>query len=87
MINERVHLVMEKGDTVFFHSNLIHGSGINRTDGFRKAITCHYAASECEYIDLAGTKQQKLADEFVDLYTTKYAGEKLDIGYNVIIFC
>ena len=35
--NSRVHLEMEKGDTVFFHPLLIHGSGANRTDGFRKA--------------------------------------------------
>ena len=31
-----VHLVMEPGDTVFFHPLLIHGSGMNRTNGFRK---------------------------------------------------
>ena len=32
----RVHLSMEPGDTVFFHPLLIHGSGMNRTDDFRK---------------------------------------------------
>lgn len=32
----RVHLEMEKGDTVFFHPLLIHGSGMNQTQGFRK---------------------------------------------------
>ena len=32
----RVHLEMGPGDTVFFHPLLIHGSGMNRTDGFRK---------------------------------------------------
>lgn len=32
----RVHLEMEKGDTVFFHPLLIHGSGMNQTEGFRK---------------------------------------------------
>lgn len=32
----RVHLEMEKGDTVFFHPLLIHGSGSNKTKGFRK---------------------------------------------------
>ena len=42
-----IYLEMEKGDTVFFHPILIHGSGANRTEGFRKAISCHYAASEC----------------------------------------
>ena len=34
--DDRTHLVMEAGDTVFFHPLLIHGSGMNRTDGFRK---------------------------------------------------
>ena len=33
----RVHLEMSAGDTVFFHPILIHGSGMNRTQGFRKA--------------------------------------------------
>jgi len=32
----RVHLVMEAGDTVFFHPLLIHGSGQNSTNHFRK---------------------------------------------------
>ena len=31
-----VHLEMEAGDTVFFHPLLIHGSGTNRTNRFRK---------------------------------------------------
>lgn len=29
--HNRVHLEMNKGDTVFFHPILIHGSGANRT--------------------------------------------------------
>ncbi len=33
---ERIHLEMWTGDTVFFHPLLIHGSGMNRTEGFRK---------------------------------------------------
>ena len=32
----RAHLEMGPGDTVFFHPLLIHGSGMNRTSGFRK---------------------------------------------------
>ncbi len=32
----RVHLEMDIGDTVFFHPILIHGSGANHSDGFRK---------------------------------------------------
>ncbi|KAL1132147.1 hypothetical protein AAG570_010104, partial [Ranatra chinensis] len=68
---ETVPLVMEKGDTVFFHPLLIHGSGTNITKGFRKAISCHYAAAECDYIDVTGTIQQKIADEIVDMAKRK----------------
>ena len=28
----------------------MHGSGRNTTSGFRRAISCHYAASDCEKI-------------------------------------
>ena len=35
---DRVHLAMEPGDTVFFHPLLIHGSGTNRSQGFRKVL-------------------------------------------------
>jgi phytanoyl-CoA hydroxylase len=44
----RVHIEMEPGDTVFFHSNIIHGSGFNRTEGLRRAIAVHFASSHCE---------------------------------------
>ena len=44
-----VYLEMDAGDTVFFHPLLIHGSGSNRTTGFRKVqcsmlqyILCRY---------------------------------------------
>jgi phytanoyl-CoA hydroxylase len=41
--SERVHVEMEPGDTLLFHSLLVHGSGTNRTEGFRRAISVHYA--------------------------------------------
>jgi phytanoyl-CoA hydroxylase len=47
---ERVHLEMEAGDTVFFHPALLHGSGRNLTDGFRRAISNHYASASCKFI-------------------------------------
>ncbi|CAH0550786.1 unnamed protein product, partial [Brassicogethes aeneus] len=59
----RVNVVMEKGDTVFFHPLLLHGSGPNRTKGFRKAISCHYADSNCYFIDVHGTSQETIAQE------------------------
>jgi phytanoyl-CoA hydroxylase len=45
----REHLVMEPGDTVFFHPLLLHGSGRNRTDGCRRSISAHYADAHCRY--------------------------------------
>lgn len=45
---ERVHIECEPGDTILFHSLLLHGSGQNRTAGFRRAISCHYASARCE---------------------------------------
>ncbi len=47
---ERVHLEMEPGDTVFFHPVLLHGSGQNRTEGFRRAISAHYASATCRFL-------------------------------------
>ncbi|XP_076329292.1 phytanoyl-CoA dioxygenase, peroxisomal-like isoform X2 [Tachypleus tridentatus] len=61
------YLEMGAGDTIFFHPILIHGSGANRTNGFRKAISCHYAASECEYIDIRGTSQENIGEEVIQL--------------------
>ncbi|EPQ14149.1 Phytanoyl-CoA dioxygenase, peroxisomal [Myotis brandtii] len=70
--NARVHLVMEKGDTVFFHPLLIHGSGQNRTQGFRKAISCHFASANCHYIDVKGTSQENIENEIVSLAEKLY---------------
>lgn len=47
--SERIHLEMNPGDTVFFHPILIHGSGRNKTQGFRRAISAHYAAVDVEW--------------------------------------
>lgn len=46
---DRVHLEMAPGDTVFFHPVLLHGSGRNRSSGFRRAISAHYASAACRY--------------------------------------
>lgn len=74
----RVHLEMEKGDTVFFHPLLIHGSGRNQTQGFRKAITCHFASADCHYIDVKGTSQESVEKEVVGLAHKLY-GIKIDL--------
>ncbi len=48
---ERMHLEMDPGDTIFFHPLLLHGSGRNRTRGFRRAISAHYASATCRYAE------------------------------------
>jgi phytanoyl-CoA hydroxylase len=53
----RVHIEMEPGDTVFFHSMIIHGSGFNRTQDLRRAIAVHFASARCEDI-WAGQKHK-----------------------------
>jgi phytanoyl-CoA hydroxylase len=46
-IASRVHVEMEPGDTLFFHPLLLHGSGRNRSDDFRRSISVHYASADC----------------------------------------
>jgi phytanoyl-CoA hydroxylase len=48
--SDRVHIEMDPGDTVFFHSKIIHGSGFNRTQHLRRAIAVHFANAQCEDI-------------------------------------
>lgn len=45
---EHVHVEMNPGDTLLFHPLLVHGSGRNLTDDFRRSISTHYASHECE---------------------------------------
>lgn len=80
----KVELHMEKGDTVFFHPLLIHGSGPNMTQHFRKAISCHYASSECRYIDVSGTSQQMVADEIVEVVKKKRGSSAKEIKFEQI---
>ncbi len=49
-LERRIHLEMAPGDTVFFHPVLLHGSGRNRTQGFRRAISAHYTALDVEWV-------------------------------------
>jgi phytanoyl-CoA hydroxylase len=46
--SNRIHLEMQRGDTLLFHPLLIHGSGQNVSGAFRRAISSHYASAECE---------------------------------------
>ena len=48
---------MAPGDTLLFHPLLVHGSGRNRSDGFRRAISTHYASADCDRAALPRKRQ------------------------------
>nr|XP_058963192.1 phytanoyl-CoA dioxygenase, peroxisomal-like [Pocillopora verrucosa] len=78
-----VHLEMNAGDTVFFHPLLIHGSGANQTNGFRKAISGHFASSHCYYIDVKGTIQEGIEAESLEIVHKKF-GADIDLSFEDI---
>jgi phytanoyl-CoA hydroxylase len=79
---ERIYCVMEPGDTLLFHPLLIHGSGANKSKGYRKAISCHYASSHCQYIDVRGTKQAEIGTEIESIAKRKLGGS--DVSFQMV---
>lgn len=47
-LDQRIHVEMQPGDTLLFHPLVLHGSGRNRSEGFRRAISTHYASTDCQ---------------------------------------
>jgi phytanoyl-CoA hydroxylase len=75
----RTHVEMNAGDTVFFHPLLIHGSGANRTSGFRKAISTHYANDNfCRYVNVEGTTQEPAAKELIEMARKRFKKYGID---------
>ncbi|CAF0730499.1 unnamed protein product [Rotaria sordida] len=64
---EKQYVEMWEGDTIFFHPLLIHGSGTNRTSGFRKIITSHFADSSCYYIECEDF-QKAMENEYLEIF-------------------
>lgn len=53
------HVEMDVGDVVFFHSNTLHGSGLNTTDTERVMIFCSYnAVSNSPYVEARGPNDE-----------------------------
>lgn len=50
-LRQRLHLEMERGDTLLFHPLLIHGSGHNASNAPRRALSSHYASADCHSPD------------------------------------
>ncbi|KAL0124721.1 hypothetical protein PUN28_006525 [Cardiocondyla obscurior] len=67
------YLEMQPGDTVFFHPLLIHGSGVNKSDRTRRAISCHYAAANCDFVD-DDPMQDTIRNEILEAMSKKYPG-------------
>lgn len=80
----KVYVTMNPGDTVFFHPLIIHGSGVNVTKGFRKAISCHYTTSDSYFIDVRGTTQQNIAKE---IEAIGFKRTKMHIPFEVSQLC
>lgn len=74
----RVHLPMDTGDTVFFHPLLIHGSGMNKTKGFRKSVSCHYASADINFIDVKGSIQDGVEKEVFEMVHKKLVARGVD---------
>ncbi len=47
-----------------------------------QAISCHFASSNCDYIDVSGTTQETIATEVKEL-AKKRVGPDADITYQV----
>jgi ectoine hydroxylase-related dioxygenase (phytanoyl-CoA dioxygenase family) len=46
---EKIPVIMEPGDMLFFNGSLVHGSGPNSsTDRFRRSFICHYIGRSAE---------------------------------------
>lgn len=53
---------------------------------YMQAISCHYANSNCYYIDIKGTSQEGIAKEVVDLAVKRLAGKgEAEISYQVCL--
>merc|ERR1719161_1146026 len=61
-IESRKHAEMKAGDVVFFHPELIHGSGVNTRSvseaesdisAFRHAISVHYRRKDAPFVDIS----------------------------------
>ncbi|KAI4497652.1 hypothetical protein M0802_007192 [Mischocyttarus mexicanus] len=71
---EKVYVPMKPGDTIFFHPLLIHGSGMNQSNRSRRAISCHYAASDCYYITPESAAEKRIQDEVLEYVRKRFPG-------------
>lgn len=76
-----VNLEMQPGDTVFFHPLLIHGSGVNKSNRTRRAISCHYATADATMIE-TDEVMDTIKNEILEYAKKKYPN--VDMKYTDI---
>ncbi|KAF7381328.1 hypothetical protein HZH66_013722 [Vespula vulgaris] len=69
---DKSYIEMKPGDTVFFHPLLVHGSDVNRSNGSRKAISCHYASSDCYYVEARDLIEKRIRNEVLTTLKKRY---------------
>lgn len=79
-----MHVNMKAGDCLLFHPLLIHGSGENKTAGYRKAMCCHFASAHCKYIEVKGTIHEDLADDIMGYAKKKFFNDASGFQYTDI---
>jgi ectoine hydroxylase-related dioxygenase (phytanoyl-CoA dioxygenase family) len=68
---EKVPVIMEPGDMLFFNGSLVHGSGPNSsTDRFRRSFICHYI----------GRSAERMSEWYRPILT--FAGDEVTIDAN-----
>jgi len=77
-INRWMNLEMQPGDTVFFHPLLVHGSGVNRSQRTRRAISCHYSTADYTMVD-DDPRQDTIRNEILEFAKKKYPN--VDVTY------
>ena len=70
--NDLIHLDLKKGDCVFFHPLLVHGSGINRSNQCRKVMTCFYSSANYQISDKEYIEQNELFSEWLKMMKNRY---------------
>ena len=57
--SDAVHLELKPGGALVFHSRLLHGSGPNTTDHYRRSMICRY----CDVSNLTD-RQKEVFDQY-----------------------
>lgn len=75
--HELVHVEMEPGDALFFHSNLLHASGQNTSDRTRNVLLCCYSRADNRPFVQSHNTQLTDFTPVTDAEIMRYAGNPI----------